>query len=64
VKTTLRGVFLEGSEKYPKGRLSLGGSEMVCHRPWGSVLAGAHVSCATGQESVSVSVYESAITPG
>jgi hypothetical protein len=22
-----------------------------CHQPWGSVCAGAHVSCATGQES-------------
>jgi hypothetical protein len=23
----------------------------ICHWPWGSVVAGAHVSCATGQES-------------
>jgi hypothetical protein len=35
----------------------------TCHRPWGSVCAGAHVSCATGEESVIVSVYESGITP-
>jgi hypothetical protein len=34
-----------------------------CHRPWGSVCAGTHISCATGQESVIVSVYESGITP-
>jgi hypothetical protein len=29
VKTALRGVFLEGSEKYPEGRLGSEGSEMV-----------------------------------
>jgi hypothetical protein len=37
--------------------------KLSCHRPWGSVCAGAHVSCATGQESVIVSVYESGMTP-
>jgi hypothetical protein len=35
----------------------------MCYRPWGSVCAGTHVSCATGQESVIVSAYGSGITP-
>jgi hypothetical protein len=34
-----------------------------CHWPWGSARAGAHVSCATGQESVFLSTYESGISP-
>jgi hypothetical protein len=45
-------------------------SEDVHHRAEGDVTgleaasrAGAHVSCATRQESVSMSVYESGITP-
>jgi hypothetical protein len=37
--------------------------ESCCHRPWGSICAGTHVSCATGQESVIMSAYESGITP-
>jgi hypothetical protein len=34
-----------------------------CHQPWGSIRAGTHVSCATRQESIFSSVYESGIPP-
>jgi hypothetical protein len=37
--------------------------EKWCHRPWGSICAGAHVSCATRQESAIMSEYESGIIP-
>jgi hypothetical protein len=30
---------------------AVGSVEGMCHWPWGSIVAGAHVSCATGQES-------------
>jgi hypothetical protein len=30
-----------------------------CHRPWGSIVAGAHVSCATRQESTACLSYAS-----
>jgi hypothetical protein len=35
----------------PSGFYGFLGICSMCHRPWGSICAGAHVSCATGQES-------------